>query len=365
MQKQSIAICGCGISGLTLGILLCRQGHEVVAYDQFDSPKPVGSGFLLQPTGLAVLDALGLLDEVEKHGCVHELNGLAIQRNAVFDALYAAGQAAGMTFHAGKTITSSELRGTQRRIVFADGTRTEPYDLVIDAMGQRSVLRPKQSTLLRYGALWASLDWPEGSGFTTNAGEQRYFKSSKMIGIVPIGTSQVSSTPKMAFFWSIKDDEVAAWRDTPLSVWKDEVTALWPETSQILDQVSNHDDLTFAQYRHSTLSAPVAPALAHIGDSYHATSPQLGQGANMALLDAYALAQGLEKADTLDSAFDHYIWARALHVRLFQSMSWAFTPIYQSDSAALPFLRDNILAPLVKLPMGGLQENARFAEISG
>jgi len=374
MKQLSVGICGCGIGGLALGILLQRAGHEVVAFDQFKEAAPVGSGFLLQPTGLAILKELGLLDTIEPHGRVIErffgrdadtgrlvldlqynalkdsLYGLAVQRSAVFDALYYAAEEAGVEFRTGKTITATEVISQRRLVVFKNEIRSEPFDLVVDALGQRSVLRPKKSSLLRYGALWASLDWPEEAGFSPTAGEQRYQNASKMIGVVPIGTSNDSATPKAAFFWSLKGDDLAAWRERPLDDWKDEVTALWPATKHLTDQINSHDDLTFAQYRHSTVTIPCATAFAHIGDSFHATSPQLGQGANMALLDAYALAQGIEREQSLESAFDHYVWSRSMHVRLFQTMSWAFTPVYQSDSSVLPLLRDYVVAPLAKLP---------------
>ncbi|MCL4139889.1 UNVERIFIED_CONTAM: hypothetical protein GTU68_065768, partial [Idotea baltica] len=263
--------------------------------------------------------------------------------------LYAAAQDAGVEVKTGHTITKTRLTGTDRKIGFANGTWSEPFGLVVDALGQRSVLRPKRASTLSYGALWASLDWPT-SGFSDLAGEQRYHRASKMIGIVPIGTTEISSTPKTAFFWSLKGCDLAAWRTSKLETWKEEVRALWPETDVLLSQINSHDDLTFAQYRHSTLANPCASALVHIGDSYHATSPQLGQGANMALLDAYALAQGLENNIALESAFDHFLWARAAHVRLFQAMSWMFTPVYQSDSSTLPFLRDHVVAPVAKVP---------------
>jgi hypothetical protein len=35
---------------------------------------------------------------------------------------------------------------------------------------------------------------------------------------------------------------------------------------------------------------------------------------------------------------------RRLHVRIYQAMSLAFTPLYQSDSGLMPVLRDNLLA---------------------
>ena len=40
----------------------------MVIHERFTEPRPVGSGFLLQPTGLAVLKALGLEEPVRAAG---------------------------------------------------------------------------------------------------------------------------------------------------------------------------------------------------------------------------------------------------------------------------------------------------------
>jgi hypothetical protein len=39
-----------------------------------------------------------------------------------------------------------------------------------------------------------------------------------------------------------------------------------------------------------------------------------------------------------------------MHVRLFQLLSLAFTPFYQSDSAALAWVRDRLVATIAKVP---------------
>ena len=59
-----VAIAGAGVGGLALGTMLARFGASVTLYDQMDAPRPVGSGFVLQPTGAQVLSAMGLLDPV-------------------------------------------------------------------------------------------------------------------------------------------------------------------------------------------------------------------------------------------------------------------------------------------------------------
>ena len=89
------------------------------------------------------------------------------------------------------------------------------------------------------------------------------------------------------------------------------------------------------------------PALIHIGDAWHSTSPQLGQGANLALLDAWALAQGLRETSGLAAGLDAAVALRRDHVRLFQGLSILFTPAYQGDGRAMPFIRDRLVAPFI------------------
>lgn len=42
---------------------------------------------------------------------------------------------------------------------------------------------------------------------------------------------------------------------------------------------------------------------------------------------------------------------RRWHVLIYQGMSAAFTPMYQSGSRSLPWLRDRLLAPSSTLPL--------------
>jgi 2-polyprenyl-6-methoxyphenol hydroxylase-like FAD-dependent oxidoreductase len=173
-----------------------------------------------------------------------------------------------------------------------------------------------------------------------------------MAGVLPVGSRAPGEPRLCAFFWSIRRDRVNEWRERGVEHWKRSVADLWPEAVQLLDPVTNLSQVTFAQYDHFTAHTPVSDRLVHIGDAGRATSPQLGQGANMALLDALALSRALEMHANLGDALSAYVRMRYWHIRTFQWASATFTPFYQSDGHVLAFARDWLAAPLSNLPVG-------------
>ena len=371
--SREIAIVGAGIGGLALAAFLGRDGHRVRVFDQFLEPKPVGSGLMLQQTGLAVLEQLGLRRPIDALGSriarlwglttpslrpvldvryaqwQPELYGLGVQRGLVFEQLLDAARGAGVEIVLNSAV--AEANGTTPSIRFTNGELVQGLDLVVFAHGARSTLTPDhQGVDLPYGALWATLPWPKMSGFDASALEQRYRAARQMTGVMPSGRLTQDAPETLTYFWSIRADQEASWRAAPLDQWKQDAVALWPETELLMDHFESHDDLTFARYRHHTSrQSIVGRGLVRIGDAWHAASPQLGQGANMALLDAWALAQALRTHSDMADALRHYLRLRKHHVQLYQIMTWLFTPVYQGDSRVLPWLRDWLAAPLSKI----------------
>ena len=372
-RSLNIAVCGAGIGGLSAAALLARQGHSVTLLDQFDAPAPVGSGLMLQVTGLTILEHLGLADDIRQLGSpLKRLWGLTtpsqrpvldvrfeqlraglvsygVQRGLLFGRLLAAATQAGANLLTSRRVESVDAKTGD--IILETGEFLKGFDLVVDALGVRSPLTRTPRTELAYGALWATLPWPEDGPFDETALEQRYKSARKMAGVMASGRTAANGPVSLTYFWSIRRDDEAAWRAAPLDDWKREARALWPETERLLDQITSHDQLTFARYRHRTHPDPLGgPRLVHIGDAWHAASPQLGQGANMALLDAWALSLALEGSEDIPHALARYVALRRNHIRLYQAMSWLFTPVYQGDSRIMPFLRDWLAAPLTRVP---------------
>ncbi len=368
-MSLKIGIAGAGIGGLAAGALLAGQGHEVTVYDQFDAPRPVGSGLVIQPVGLEVLDAIGAGDMARSKGnritrmLGHESEtkrrvldvwydragdgvtyGLGIHRAALFDAVLNAALEAGVTLTSSHEATAFE----HGHIHFKSHPTSPKFDLIIDASGASSDLSAIKATPLPYGAIWGTVPWPE-TDLPLDHLSQSYRRADRMMGVLPCGTLPGSDIQQAAIFWSMPRDAHPDWLATQLDAWKREATTLWPAFAPFLETIKTHDQMTMARYSHGTLRKPYGDRLAIIGDSAHKASPQLGQGANMALLDAMALAQALKYEDNINVALHHYASARRWHVRIYQAMSWAFTPQYQSDSTWLPKLRDHALFPLSQI----------------
>ncbi|MBN9220907.1 MAG: FAD-dependent monooxygenase [Mesorhizobium sp.] len=360
-----------------MALYLKRAGHDVTIFERFEEPKPVGSGLILQPTGLTVLADLGLLDDITALGArIDRLHGadastgrtvldvrydarrgnrfgLAVHRAALFGVLFRATRREGIAIETGVEIETLEA-GERATLICANGRRAGPFDLVVDASGSRSKLRQATGEAglprpLVYGAFWASLGW-RGEGFDEHALLQRYDRASVMIGVLPIGRPEPGADRMAAFFWSLKPADAEAVRGQGLDAWKARVVRLWPRAEAFVSQIDSFDQLSLARYGHHTMRLPVGRKLAIIGDAAHSTSPQLGQGANMALLDAAALGYALARTKDVEAALTVYARARRRHVRVFQALSLAFTPFYQSDSVALPFIRDRLVATIAKIP---------------
>ena len=95
---------------------------------------------------------------------------------------------------------------------------------------------------------------------------------------------------------------------------------------------------------HSRVCGSLIPALKIMGCEVTVVAPPT-------LLPARPDILGADHVTTkLDEALPDYAAMRRWHVRIYQGMSAAFTPMYQSGSRGLPVLRDLVLAPCSGLP---------------
>lgn len=79
-------------------------------------------------------------------------------------------------------------------------------------------------------------------------------------------------------------------------------------------------------------------------------SPHLGQGINLALLDAWQFARSLERSPTPQRAFAHYARARRVSLNYYASITYLLSPFFQSDWSLLGWGRDRVLPYLPWIP---------------
>jgi 2-polyprenyl-6-methoxyphenol hydroxylase-like FAD-dependent oxidoreductase len=376
LRRLDIAIAGAGPAGLATALFLARQGHNVRIFERFSEARPVGSGLMLQPTGQAVLAALGVLPAVEalgarivrligtdsrtgrsvldlKYGALRNGQyGIGVHRALLFNALFDAAQGIGIPVESGFDLEGLDVSGAKAWLRSAT-KRAGPFDLVVDATGANSPLSLAQpggrTWPLAFGALWANVPWVD-DGFDRHQLQQRYRRADIMIGVLPVGRIRADGPELASFFWSLPANALDAVRTRGIAAWREEVVSHWAAVEPHVNRIGTFDDLSFARYRHRTLRRPYAERLAFVGDSFHITSPQLGQGANMALLDAAALAVAIAGSDDLDAALVRYGAMRRAHVGFYQAASFLLTPLYQSGNRLLPVLRDLATAGFGRLP---------------
>lgn len=376
-----VGIVGAGTAGTAAALLLARAGHRVTIYERVAEPGPVGAGIVLQPTGQAVLQRLGLLEPVLARGAridrlhcvtgkgrtVVDLDysparepggparfGLGLHRGVLFQTLFdAVSREPGIALRCGVDVREPVPTVDGVALRTEDGQRHGPHDLVVVADGARSRVREHAGLRFRehpyaWGALWHIAPDPE----EIYAGQlyQVVRGTRSMLGLLPTGRGpEPDSPPQVSLYWSVRADRLDAFR-AGFAEWKAAVLRDDPRAAFVLDRLHEPEALLFAQYRHVEMPRWHGERIVLLGDAAHAMSPQLGQGCNLALVDAAVLADVIATAPSPAAALPHYTRVRRAHLRYYLWATRALTPFFQSDHDWLGWLRDLAMPIAGKLP---------------
>ncbi|MBK9036268.1 MAG: FAD-dependent monooxygenase [Myxococcales bacterium] len=361
-----VAVIGAGTAGSAAAMFLARAGHRVTVYERVAEPGPVGAGISLQPTGQAVLARLGLLAPIlERAARIDRLHvmrhagktlvdlryadvdrrwfGLGLHRGTLFVTLFeAVRREPGVTLHLGAEINSVTRTPDAITVHGPDGPRGE-HELVVVADGAVSELHasagvPVRTGTFGFGALWFVAEDPDQA--FRDVLYQVVRGARRMYGVLPTGRGPTDARPVVSLYWSLALGDHARWQADGLDAWKREVLSFDPRVGPVLDQITAPEQVLLARYRDVRMARWHGDRIVFLGDAAHATSPQLGNGANLALVDAMVLADTLAETPALAAALPAYSRARRRHVGHYQRMSRLLTPLFQSNSRALGWLRD-------------------------
>ncbi len=374
-----VAVVGAGVAGSAAAVALARQGCEVHLFESAPQPRAEGAGLLLQPTGLAMLAALGLADTVCAAGsrvdhlygdtptgrAVLDMRyarlgegqfGLGIQRTALLGVLWQAVRGEAVHWHLDAPVAGYSQQAVGVSLQLAAGgaaadAASRPFDLLVLANGAFSRLRAlmpvqQRQQLYPWGALWCLLPLPATwQGLQLR---QRYRSAQQMLGLMPVGRGLPAAGEQasmLTLFWSLSEQNLLAWQSRPaLTALKQQMLQLWPEAEDVLNALQDARQLRVARYADVFMKTWHDGPVVAIGDCAHGMSPQLGQGANMGLIDALTLAQELASArqsgGSPSAAAAAYSARRRAHLRFYQRASRWLTPLFQSHALAGPALRD-------------------------
>ncbi len=391
MKTPHFAIVGAGTAGLATAILLARAGNQVTIFEQVHELSPVGAGLLLQPAGLAVFEHLGVLESALKLGArVTGLEGQLADKRLLVNSHYreAGGNLYGLGIHRATLchVLTQKLAEYSSHVTWrmnhsidqiqesADAVRLfgtyqqqkfdEHFDAVLIANGARSQLRPKAwvkvDQAYPWGAAWSIV--PECPNLNPEILHQFYDRSKIMMGVLPTGAIPTAPQQRLSsVFWSLPTQQLRAFLkdESAKQQWLKQVGDRWPEVGEWLKQLlaneQNQPQWLSAQYRDVVMSQFGQGRIGVIGDAAHAMSPQLGQGANMALLDAWAFSQSLQAATHHQQTdwpmlWQHYHQHRHSSTQFYQFLSRLLTPLYQSDHWWAGGIRDLTFPWMYQIP---------------
>ncbi|MBI6629822.1 FAD-dependent monooxygenase [Pontibaca salina] len=325
LKGFNIVVIGAGIGGLVSALALRAHGASVTVLEQADSITELGAGLQISPNGVVVLRALGLeprlaCDAVRGRAVVlreHcqgrevlrlDLTQLApeqhyffVHRADLIDQLAQAARAAGVHIRLSQRVVQV-IAGPRPVVVLDEGTRIEA-ELVVGADGLHSVAR-------------ATLNGPDRPFFTgqvawravvpnlTNlAAEANVFMGpgQHLVAYPLRGGDLVNLVAVQAR----REWTREGWHhhDTPCNL-RDAFSGFGGVAADLLEQVQEVG--IWGLFRH-----PVAPrwhqgGVALLGDAAHPTLPFMAQGANMALEDAWVLADCLRQTSDIMRALSAY-----------------------------------------------------------
>ncbi len=322
--KRKAVIVGCGVAGPVLAMFLQKAGMEAVIYEGRPAPDDEAGYFLnLAPNGIAVLDTLGVKDEVIGHGTpttsivlrnhrgkqlgVFSETTILLKRGLLNKALRDAAGESGVPVEFGKRIVDVETTdGSSVAARFEDGSEAEG-DLLIGCDGMRSRTRlsimpdapkPRYAGIIDTGGFTRDSDVPPSDGvFSMTFGAKGFF------GYQAVPSGEVywfenfheAAEPDRKKLEAATDDE---WRQMLLEMHEEDHAPIAGIIGSTKGRIGR-----WPSYEMPPLPVWHKGSACLIGDAAHAMLPSAGQGASMAMEDAIVLAKCLRDTPDTERAF--------------------------------------------------------------
>ena len=328
--------------------------------ERIPQPRAVGAGIAMAENGLAVLESLGLLPSLERTGCTvsggritdaagrtllappaPEPRILMLRRATLQGVLLdALADTAGVERRFGAEVLQASTDGT---VTVRDeaGTAASTADLVIGADGVHSRVRDGGAfgaRVRRSGISYVRM--LVRAGLETNS---EAWTAAGIFGAFPVngGTYAFASCGSPECRAALAAQNLRAFR----AAW----ASVFPPAAPILADVATFDDLIVNEVIRVDCDRWADGHLVLLGDAAHAMAPNVGQGANSALVNAAVLLDELRRANSVSEALTAYERRRRPRVKRVATMAARLGQVAESTNPVARALRDRVLVPMANM----------------
>jgi len=321
---MKISIIGAGIAGLTTAIALKQRGFEVQIFEASSNFNKAGSGISLALNAMQVYKRLGLYVEILKAGNYankmvitdeklkplsvaslipfeekHQVKCVAIHRAKLHQILLS--NLRDTPVHLGKKLRSIKQTGNGVEVQFEDGTSHQTTALIgadgIHSNVRKSIFGHCELRIAKQ-ICWrgiTNINLPEEH----QASLTELWGKGKRFGFVAINDHE--------YYWyalaNYKESAKEEYNGINLA---DFYSDFHPLVNELIKSTPEIDILTNEMADLKPIKSWYSKNVCLVGDSAHATTPNLGQGACQAIESALVLSNCLLKHKTIKNAFAAY-----------------------------------------------------------
>ncbi|MDQ6785615.1 MAG: FAD-dependent monooxygenase [Acidobacteriota bacterium] len=365
-NNQKIAIVGAGPAGLVAALAAHKLGFEVKVFEQAPDFAKVGGGVMIHSNGQRVLAALGLLESFRPQmvavtrGIIQAERGIiltdidfteinvphnrvaVVWRYQLQEHLLKAARDLGIEVNFNHRLDSLETVEAETILKFENGERATA-NIVIAADGVNS--KTREASGIEFEKIPIGEGWIRGASEihpSNQAFREIWGDDGRRFGIAPL------SDNKTYFYARVPIGEWETIRDNRLDEWVESWRNFGVDVIEILRGVSDWQKINYSELFEIHAPDWAKPPVFLVGDAAHAMTPNVGQGANSAMVDALILmkmlAQARKNGKTLTDVGREYTNLRRPFVKKIQDTARQSGELAAKTSASAHLARNLIFA---------------------